>query len=59
MFDYTSNVTIVGMSCFFVVQKRYATEVVAEELGFAEGRKEETTETTNESLTTSDDNLPF
>lgn len=40
-------------------QKRYATEVVAEELGFAEGRKEETTETTNKFSTISDNDLPI
>jgi single-strand DNA-binding protein len=42
-------------------QKRYATEVIAEELGFAEGRKSENVavENTNEFSTITDDDLPF
>ena len=42
-------------------QKRYATEVIAEELGFAEGRKNDNVkaENTNEFSTITDDDLPF
>lgn len=42
-------------------QKRYSTEVVAEELGFAESRKNEVTsaEPTNEFATISESDLPF
>ena len=42
-------------------QKRYVTEVVGSELGFAEGKRDEmaSAEPTSEFATITDDNLPF